>query len=313
MNSSSNSGDNSPPPVEKNGNSDSVQVSSNQKSKKSKNKKKRILSSSPSSSNEENKRPNLNESLSLTEELGINLYETDTPHWVPLLLKVCDVMSKDIKGICKQMENFELFQSQISKRVESLEQQAATNVQKTLDIEKNVSFVSSTFDDMKAQLSSLKQQNEELKKTVNSLVQQVDTNEQHSRSECLLIHGIDENDKETPTQSKEIFAKKVSQYLGINMDVNCIKRAHRLGKKRTNGKPRPIIVRLYDPELRNIIYAKKKLCKGQNFSITENLTKRRMLIKKDAESKYGANNVWTREGRIYAKNQSDDSIVTVLS
>ena len=311
MNSSANSGENSPPPVENIGNSDSINAPTNQKPKKSKNKKKRNLSSSPS--NDENKRPNLNESLSLVEELGINLYEADTPHWVPLLLKVCDVMSKDIKGICKQMNSFELFQSQISKRVDSLEQQATINVQKTLDIEKNVSFVSSTFDEMKAQLSSLKQQNDELKKTVNSLVQQVDTNEQHSRSECLLIHGIDENNKETPTQSKEIFAKKVSQYLGVNMDVNCIKRAHRLGMKRTNGKPRPIIVRLYDPELRNIIFAKKKLCKGQNFSITENLTKRRMLIKKEAESKYGANNVWTREGRIYAKNQSDDSIVTVLS
>ena len=311
MNSSANSGENSPPPVENIENSDSINAPSNKKSKKSKNQKKRNLSSSPS--NDENKRPNLNESLSLVEELGINLYEADTPHWVPLLLKVCDVMSKDIKGICKQMNSFEHFQSQISKRVDSLEQQATINVQKTLDIEKNVSFVSSTFDEMKAQLSSLKQQNDELKKTVNSLVQQVDTNEQHSRSECLLIHGIDENNKETPTQSKEIFAKKVSQYLGVNMDVNCIKRAHRLGKKRTNGKPRPIIVRLYDPELRNIIFAKKKLCKGKNFSITENLTKRRMLIKKEAESKYGANNVWTREGRIYAKNQSDDSIVTVLS
>ena len=156
MNSSANSGENSPPPVENIGNSDSINAPTNQKPKKSK--KKRYLSSSPS--NDENKRPNLNESLSLVEELGINLYEADTPHWVPLLLKVCDVMSKDIKGICKQMNSFELFQSQISKRVDSLEQQATINVQKTLDIEKNVSFVSSTFDEMKAQLSSLKQQNE---------------------------------------------------------------------------------------------------------------------------------------------------------
>lgn len=308
-----------PTPLEDNslnspeGSSTLVQNSAKMSKKQKKRAKKRILSESPSAQSDAQKRINLDDSLSLAKELGVNLYEPDTPHWVPLLLKVCDVMSKDIKGICSQMSKFEAFQSEITNRVTSLENISSINAGKTLEIEKNIAFVNNSFEELKSEISNLKQQNVNLKKSVDSLVLQVDSNEQHNRNECLLIHGIPEYDKETPTQSGEIFAKKVTQFLGVNMKSEvCIKRAHRLGKKRTDGKPRPIIVRLWSPELRNIIYAKKKLCKGNGFSITENLTKRRLILKKEAETKYGESNVWTKEGRLYAKEESGN-IITLLS
>ena len=92
-----------------------------------------------------------------------------------------------------------------------------------------------------------------------------------------------------------------------------IVRAHRLGKRKTNGKPRPLIARISSFELRSFIFFNKKLFKGSPMSITENLTKRRMDEKAKAESLYGVSNVWTREGRIYAKDAQSGVIKNVFS
>ena len=48
-------------------------------------------------------------------------------------------------------------------------------------------------------------------------------------------------------------------------------------------------------------------------SITENLTKRRMDEKAKAERVYGESNVWTREGRIYAKDAQSVEVKNVFS
>ena len=68
-------------------------------------------------------------------------------------------------------------------------------------------------------------------------------------------------------------------------------RAHRLGKKRQNGKPRPIIARFLNFEARNEIYLNKKKFRGKPISVTENLTAKRMHLKYTAEQNFGPNNV----------------------
>ena len=95
------------------------------------------------------------------------------------------------------------------------------------------------------------------------------------------------------------------------MELGHIRRSHSLGKKRTNRKPRPIIARFWDSGLRNHLYFKKKELKNSGISITENQTKKRMILKTEAEAKYGSANVWTREGRIYAKG-TNDAIVPII-
>ena len=261
--------------------------------------KKRIHSDSPS--NCDAKRPNLNDSLADQFQMD---FENDTPHWVPLLFQAFDVLRVDVKSINDKLNNFETFKSDISKRVNSLEQKSVSTEKKLTEIEDGMNFVNNMCEDLKKEVSSLTQKNSNLQKTLDALTNQIDSNEQHNRSECLLLHGVPEGSKETPAQSKGIFAKQISQNVGIKIEENYIRRAHRLGKRRDSGKPRPIIARLWDSQLRNDIYSKKRECKGKQISITENLTKRRMQIKIEAEKRYGDKNVWTKEGRIYAKDDT---------
>ena len=182
---------------------------------------------------------------------------------------------------------------------------------KNLELEKSAQFASDVIDEMKTKVDLLTSSNSKLLKSVDLLSAQLDSNEQHNRNECLLLHGVPESDKETPIQSSTLFVEKINHHLKADMAVGHIRRAHRLGKKRANGKPRPIIARFWDSGLRNHLYFNKKEFKNTPFSITENLTRRRMLIKNEAEGKYGSSNVWTKEGRIYAKGENN-SIIPIL-
>ena len=276
--------------------------------------KKRILSDSPLS--DDSKKPNLNKSPTLAEKVNFE-FDSDTPNWVIQLFTMCENMSNDIKTLSTKFDKFERFQSQITKRVSSLENQNSENKKKIEILEKNMTstgekfvdvskkivdfesgmgFLNNMCEELKNQMSEFSKNNHHLMLTVDSLSKQVDANEQHNRSECLLLHGIPETTSETPSQSKAIFSKEISKHLGIQIKDEYIRRVHRLGKPRENGnKPRPIIARIWSSELRNDIYSQKKLCKNTPISITENLTKRRIQSKKDAENRYGEKNVWTKE------------------
>ena len=165
-----------------------------------------------------------------------------------------------------------------------LEKDSVALKQKNQELEKSVSFLSEKFDSFKKDLADLATNNCTLLNSITNIAKQIDQNEQHNRNECLLLHGVKEGTKETPSQSKELFCKNITDHLGFEIHPNYIKRAHRLGQKKANGKPRPIIVRFYDPKLRNDIFYKKRDCKNKGISITENLTKLRMQKKLEAES-----------------------------
>ena len=203
--------------------------------------------------------------------------------------------------------------SKFEVRMTSIENEKVMTKNKVDELEKSVEFSSGVCDDLKKEIGSLTLQNKKLLKTVEDLCLQVDANEQHNRSECLLLHGVPENDKESPSQSVDIFAKNITQTLGIEIRPEYIRRAHRLGQRKPSGKPRPIIARFWNSNLRNDVYANKKKCKETTISITENLTRRRVQLKNDAEKKYGARNVWSREGRIFARDTATENVLTIVS
>ena len=192
----------------------------------------------------------------------------------------------------------------VSSQYEGIKNESSASEQKLNEIEKGVQFLNEACEDLKKEVTKLTNHNSVLKKSFDTLSSQVNSNEQHNRNECLLLHGVQESEKETPGQSRSIFMKEINQHLGFQFDGNEIRRAHRLGQKRSNGKPRPIIARFWSSEVRNNIFFQKKGCKNKGISITENLTKRNMQLKLEAEKKYGSGNVWTREGRIFAKNNN---------
>ena len=91
------------------------------------------------------------------------------------------------------------------------------------------------------------------------------------------MYGVKENEKEDTDQVViEFFKKEMKEKL----QANDIDRPHRLGKKQSGSRPRPIIMKFTIYNVRNVIFRKK--LKGKAISITKNLTKKRITKMKVA-------------------------------
>ena len=102
----------------------------------------------------------------------------------------------------------------------------------------------------------------------NFAEQNVDRQEQYSRRNCLLIHGIKEERNES---TDDIVVKFIQDDLQEEINFEDLDRTHRTGKV-NNGKSRPIIVKFARYNVHKKIFHNKRKLKGKNASITESLT-----------------------------------------
>ena len=130
----------------------------------------------------------------------------------------------------------------------------------------------------------------------DDITAETDRQEQYSRKNCLLIHGIPENKNEnTDVLAMEVIDTKMD----IKITENDIDRTHRIGKPKNNGKPRPIILKFVRYNDRKKVFFSKKLLKVSGVSITESLTAFRMKKLTNARKTFGFRNVWTVDKRIF--------------
>lgn len=149
-----------------------------------------------------------------------------------------------------------------------------------------------------------------LKENVTALTEQVktldaklqhrtDDLEQYQRRTNLRVFGIPEKPNEDTDQLVlEVFKSNLKL---DTMTVEQIQRSHRVGKKQPPdaggvARPRPIIVRFAGYRERRRVFEKKRLLKGTNITIKEDLTKFRLELYKAAAARYGFANVWSSDG-----------------
>ena len=113
--------------------------------------------------------------------------------------------------------------------------------------------------------------------------------EQYSSRNCILIHGLKEEQNEsTDDRVLELFREELHEDISL-VDLD---RTHRIGKKRhSNSKPRLVIVKFAWYNIREKVFKSKKRLKEKNISITENLTGYRMSVLSEAREKFGFKNV----------------------
>ena len=151
------------------------------------------------------------------------------------------------------------------------------------------------------ELRRLEQRVTDLETANTALRDDSDAQEQYSRRNCLLVHGIPEGQTDT---TDEVLSLCNSQ-LGLELNRGHIDRSHRLGYRSetttaadSQPKPRPVIVKLTSYETRKAIYTNKRKLKGTRFVVTENLTKRRAELLRKARTIDGIPSTWTIDGRI---------------
>ena len=143
-------------------------------------------------------------------------------------------------------------------------------------------------------LKAMQQRLNDYEKCNRALRDTLDAQEQYSRRNCLLLHGVSEAKVNTTDAVLDICNNK----LGLTLSRDCIDRSHRLGREPSAAKPRPIILKLCSYETRRSIFTKKSKLKGQKLVITENLTKTRAELLTRARAMEVVKAAWTIDGRI---------------
>ena len=153
-----------------------------------------------------------------------------------------------------------------------------------------------TFDlnNLHTKYESMEEQNASLKATIKQLENGMDSLEQYSRRNCILIHGIKEDAKEgTDELALGVFSSK----LHVNVSPEDLDRSHRIGR-RIAGKSRPIIVKFKTYNKRKEVFSSKRVLKGTKVTLTESLTSRRLELLRQAKNKETLQAAWTSDGRI---------------
>ena len=131
---------------------------------------------------------------------------------------------------------------------------------------------------------------------IEELENKIDRQEQYSRRNCVLTHGIAENKEESLDQQAIDF---INENLDIKIDEIDIDKSHRIGRyDRRKKKARPIIVKFARYNVRGRVFREKRKLKGTGKTITESLTTKRIGQLNDSREKYGFNNVWSYDGKI---------------
>lgn len=136
-----------------------------------------------------------------------------------------------------------------------------------------------------------------LQAQIGLLTKQVDQQEMRGRRKILLLHGLQEEQKENT--SALVVATLVERLKLVNLTVSDLVRCHRMGRATSGDKPRPILFKLRDDSTRGKIWSSKTSLKGTGISLSEFLTKMRHDVYMAARQKYGITKCWTMDGFVF--------------
>ena len=169
-------------------------------------------------------------------------------------------------------------------------------------------------------ISTLKRENDLLKESALVKQQQCDmllnsTNEleQYTRRNSIRIFGIVDNDKhENNFKTEQAVIRFLKNKMNIEVSPVQIDICHRMGRYR-EGSYRPIIVKFVSRKTKIHIMANKRKLKGTNMFIVEDLTAINQQRVRRLRELQCVQQVWTRDGKIYAKNSTDRIMEVFLS
>ncbi|KAJ8719458.1 hypothetical protein PYW08_011633 [Mythimna loreyi] len=169
------------------------------------------------------------------------------------------------------------------------------------ELQKNPSGASTSSDTLASDFTSFKKfilgALECLQKQVDMLALGMDNLEMRGRRKMVLLHGITEQAKEDTTR---VVAEVVRCHLKLtDFSIEDIRRCHRMGRQAGASKPRPILCKLRDVNIRDSVWFAKTKLKGTGITVSEFLTRSRHQLFMSAREKLGVSNCWTKQGHVY--------------
>ena len=155
------------------------------------------------------------------------------------------------------------------------------------------------------EIKLFKKENSYLNKRLLEMDVEVDSQEQYSRRNCLLVHGEVE---ETVEDTNEKIMNTLQQSMDETIKLEDIVRLHRLGKPKSLKNVKPMTKKFARYNTRNRIYRNKKKLKGTGISVTESLTTKRINVVEKAREEHSFSNVWSQDGKIMFFDKSTNKV-----
>lgn len=141
-----------------------------------------------------------------------------------------------------------------------------------------------------------------IQQQVELLARSVDQIEMRGRRKILLLHGVDEEQKEdTAKVITEVICNKLQL---SDFTVANISRCHRMGRAVAN-KTRPILFKVGSLAVRDKIWFSKAKLKATGVTMSEFLTKGRHDVFLAARERCGVTKSWTKAGCVYVLGPND--------
>lgn len=198
-------------------------------------------------------------------------------------------------------------------KLDKIERHLASVDQDIKDLKESYTFVNATADELK---EGQKTQNDSIKSLEESiarieaknatLTQELNDIRAHSMRNNLVFYNLPEVEKEDPFVTvREVLANKMR--IDENNEIE-IERAHRLGEKRDDGKPRPIVAKLLRYQDKEYIRKSAYLLKGTKLGISEQFPKviaeaRKKLYPIMKKAKEGGHTVKLIKDKLYINGQ----------
>ena len=131
------------------------------------------------------------------------------------------------------------------------------------DLAKGVEFITQKFDEYEkdrrekdAIIATLQSELKSASMKVEDLEKKMERQEQYSRRNCILIHGLKEEiDESTDDRVLKLFREELNEDV-LLADLD---RTHRIGKKSdSSSKPHPVIVKFARYKIRKKVFKSKK-------------------------------------------------------
>ena len=259
------------------------------------NSKKRDLSGD---SNPEEERKKIRDGSSASNTDNSDVFEEglESPECKEILFNCLRNLQEKVTEIFNLAQDTKNMQIEGDKKLEELKSSVEVMSDKFDEYEKEPKEKEKIINGLQNEVSFLKER-------IDLLEKKSDDSEQYSRRNCLLVHGVEEQEQEN---TDNFVLNVIKEHLDIELSVKDFDRSRRIGKSNFKSKRRPIIVKFISYNDRRAIFNNKKRLKGTGISITESLTAERMRQLKSARDRFGFNNVWSIDGRIMYK----DSITT---
>ena len=159
---------------------------------------------------------------------------------------------------------------------------------------------------LKTENSGLKRRVSEQGDLIAELIERQDDMEAYTRRECLVIQGL--NERENDMNERREFQSFAETALEVQVNDTDISRLHRLGAPRSDGKPRPMVVKFVRHDKKSEIYRGKKKLKNTRYFISELLSARSKRIFEKAKALQQNNmvhSIWTVDGTVFCKRSPE--------